>query len=149
MRLRREYLYRKAQEDRLRTIEDKKQKLKGALDGRIAWLLCSIFFLLHFIWHGVNSVNYSTTNYFSLQKIIFFQLRYAKKLCSYRIYLSMTMEGQKASVVFFSCHNQQHLVWQHNCISVNPFLFNHQCIHLCWFLGSCLFRYQLTHRWWV
>ncbi|XP_068166672.1 U3 small nucleolar ribonucleoprotein protein IMP4 isoform X1 [Antennarius striatus] len=32
VRLRREYLYRKAQEDRQRTIEDKKQKLKGALD---------------------------------------------------------------------------------------------------------------------
>uniref|UniRef100_A0A3B4BJ43 Brix domain-containing protein n=1 Tax=Periophthalmus magnuspinnatus TaxID=409849 RepID=A0A3B4BJ43_9GOBI len=31
-RLRKEYLYRKAQEDRLRTIEEKKQKLKGALD---------------------------------------------------------------------------------------------------------------------
>lgn len=34
VRLRREYLYRKAQEDRLRTIEEKKQKLEGALDGR-------------------------------------------------------------------------------------------------------------------
>ncbi|XP_018602409.1 U3 small nucleolar ribonucleoprotein IMP4 [Scleropages formosus] len=31
-RLRREYLYRKAQEDRLHTIEEKKQKLKNALD---------------------------------------------------------------------------------------------------------------------
>ncbi|XP_043936665.1 U3 small nucleolar ribonucleoprotein protein IMP4 [Protopterus annectens] len=31
-RLRREYLYRKAQEDKLRTIEEKKQKLKRALD---------------------------------------------------------------------------------------------------------------------
>lgn len=42
MRLRREYLYRKAQEDRLRTIEEKKQKLKGALDGKIACALDSI-----------------------------------------------------------------------------------------------------------
>lgn len=33
VRLRREYLYRKAQEDRLRTIEEKKQNLKSALDG--------------------------------------------------------------------------------------------------------------------
>ncbi|RVE68662.1 hypothetical protein OJAV_G00093950 [Oryzias javanicus] len=32
VRLRREYLYRKAQEDRLRTIEEKKQNLKSALD---------------------------------------------------------------------------------------------------------------------
>uniref|UniRef100_A0A3B5MJY1 Brix domain-containing protein n=1 Tax=Xiphophorus couchianus TaxID=32473 RepID=A0A3B5MJY1_9TELE len=32
VRLRREYLYRKAQEDRLRTIEEKKLKLKDALD---------------------------------------------------------------------------------------------------------------------
>ncbi|TRY54454.1 hypothetical protein DNTS_023719 [Danionella cerebrum] len=32
VRLRKEYLYRKAQEDRLRTIEEKKQKLKSALD---------------------------------------------------------------------------------------------------------------------
>ncbi|KAJ8372071.1 hypothetical protein AAFF_G00294850 [Aldrovandia affinis] len=31
-RLRREYLYRKAQEERLRTIEEKKQSLKSALD---------------------------------------------------------------------------------------------------------------------
>ncbi|XP_051864889.1 U3 small nucleolar ribonucleoprotein protein IMP4 [Pristis pectinata] len=31
-RLRREYLYRKAQEDKLRSIEEKKQKLKSALD---------------------------------------------------------------------------------------------------------------------
>ena len=35
MRLRREYLYRKAQEDRARTIEDKKHKLKSALDGMV------------------------------------------------------------------------------------------------------------------
>lgn len=35
VRQRREYLYRKAQEDRLRTIEDKKQNVKKALDGRI------------------------------------------------------------------------------------------------------------------
>lgn len=33
VRLRREYLYRKAQENRLRTIEEKKEKLKGALEG--------------------------------------------------------------------------------------------------------------------
>lgn len=33
VRLRKEYLYRKAQEDRLRSIEEKKQKLKSALDG--------------------------------------------------------------------------------------------------------------------
>ncbi|XP_029494119.1 U3 small nucleolar ribonucleoprotein protein IMP4-like [Oncorhynchus nerka] len=32
-RLRRGYLYRKSQEDRVRTIEEKKQKLKSALDG--------------------------------------------------------------------------------------------------------------------
>ncbi|XP_053466668.1 U3 small nucleolar ribonucleoprotein protein IMP4 [Ictalurus furcatus] len=32
VRLRKEYLYRKAQEDRLRSIEEKKQKLKSALD---------------------------------------------------------------------------------------------------------------------
>ncbi|TNN85711.1 U3 small nucleolar ribonucleoprotein IMP4 [Liparis tanakae] len=32
VRLRREYLYRKAQENRLRTIEEKKEKLKGALE---------------------------------------------------------------------------------------------------------------------
>ncbi|XP_016370013.1 U3 small nucleolar ribonucleoprotein protein IMP4-like [Sinocyclocheilus rhinocerous] len=32
VRLRKEYLYRKAQEDRLYTIEEKKQKLKSALD---------------------------------------------------------------------------------------------------------------------
>ncbi|KAK0144557.1 U3 small nucleolar ribonucleoprotein IMP4 [Merluccius polli] len=32
VRLRREYLYRKAQEDRERTIEDKKEKLKAALE---------------------------------------------------------------------------------------------------------------------
>ncbi|CAB1320035.1 unnamed protein product [Coregonus sp. 'balchen'] len=32
-RLRREYLYRKTQEDRVRMIEEKKQKLKSALDG--------------------------------------------------------------------------------------------------------------------
>ncbi|XP_061753121.1 U3 small nucleolar ribonucleoprotein protein IMP4 isoform X1 [Nerophis ophidion] len=35
VRLRREYLFRKAQEDRLRTIEEKKQKLKGALDENL------------------------------------------------------------------------------------------------------------------
>lgn len=33
VRLRKEYLYRKAQEDRQRSIEEKKQKLKSALDG--------------------------------------------------------------------------------------------------------------------
>uniref|UniRef100_A0A4W4F6X2 Brix domain-containing protein n=1 Tax=Electrophorus electricus TaxID=8005 RepID=A0A4W4F6X2_ELEEL len=32
-RLRKEYLYRKAQEDRLRSIEEKKQRVKSALDG--------------------------------------------------------------------------------------------------------------------
>ncbi|KTG44149.1 hypothetical protein cypCar_00011301 [Cyprinus carpio] len=32
VRLRKEYLYRKSQEDRLYTIEEKKQKLKSALD---------------------------------------------------------------------------------------------------------------------
>lgn len=36
VRLRREYLYRKAQEDRLRTIEEKKLKLKDALDSKTA-----------------------------------------------------------------------------------------------------------------
>ncbi|XP_062240782.1 U3 small nucleolar ribonucleoprotein protein IMP4 isoform X2 [Platichthys flesus] len=35
VRQRREYLYRKAQEDRLRTIEEKKQKLKGALEENL------------------------------------------------------------------------------------------------------------------
>lgn len=35
VRLRREYLYRKAQENRLRTIEEKKQKVKKALEGRV------------------------------------------------------------------------------------------------------------------
>ncbi|XP_054483187.1 U3 small nucleolar ribonucleoprotein protein IMP4-like, partial [Anoplopoma fimbria] len=44
VRLRREYLYRKAQEDRLRTIEEKKQKLKGAR----RWDEKSCFILLHF-----------------------------------------------------------------------------------------------------
>lgn len=43
VRLRREYLYRKAQEDRLRTIEEKKQKLEGALDGRRR---CSFLYFL-------------------------------------------------------------------------------------------------------
>ncbi|GAA6069730.1 U3 small nucleolar ribonucleoprotein protein IMP4, partial [Tachysurus ichikawai] len=32
VRLRKEYLYRKAQEDRLRAVEDKKKKLKSSLD---------------------------------------------------------------------------------------------------------------------
>lgn len=146
VRLRREYLYRKAQEDRLRTIEEKKQKLKGALDGRMAWSWDSIF-QTSFCKPSGQLCKWSyqefwcdTSCFLYLQKIVFFQLRYAKKLCSYRNYWSMMMEGQKASVIV-SCYYQQH-----HCISVHPFLFNHQFFHSWWFL---LYRCQLTHGWWV
>lgn len=43
VRLRREYLYRKAQENRLRTIEEKKQKVKKALEGRVPLLSFPVF----------------------------------------------------------------------------------------------------------
>lgn len=43
VRLRREYLYRKAQENRLRTIEDKKQKVKKALEGSVPLLSFPVF----------------------------------------------------------------------------------------------------------
>lgn len=43
VRLRREYLYRKAQENRLRTIEEKKQKVKKALEGRVPLLSFPMF----------------------------------------------------------------------------------------------------------
>lgn len=133
MRLRREYLYRKAQEDRLRTIEEKKQKLKGALDGRTACSFISIF--LRFLWQMISGVNCFTTNPVSLQKIIFFQLRYAKKLCSYRNYWSMMTEGRKASLISF-CLKKNH----------QPILFNHQCIHLCW-VG--IFPVQVSAHTWM
>lgn len=43
VRLRREYLYRKAQENCLRTIEQKKQKVKKALEGKVLLFIFHVF----------------------------------------------------------------------------------------------------------
>jgi U3 small nucleolar ribonucleoprotein protein IMP4 len=46
-RLRREYIYKKTIEQRQKTVEDKKKRLKQAIDGRKIFLICStiVFFL--------------------------------------------------------------------------------------------------------
>lgn len=64
VRLRREYLYRKAQENRLRTIEEKKQKVKKALEGRVPLLsfpmfafwrrLCSVFWRIMLVYRKLH-----------------------------------------------------------------------------------------------
>lgn len=46
-RLRREYIYRKSIEDRERTILEKKQKLKNALDGRNSWVAMNLGIFFH------------------------------------------------------------------------------------------------------
>lgn len=46
VRLRREYLYRKAQESRLRTIEEKKNKVKKALEGRVLHFRFPVFIFI-------------------------------------------------------------------------------------------------------
>lgn len=41
-RQRREYLYRKAQEEKLHAIQEKKERIKKALDGVYGFLLCQV-----------------------------------------------------------------------------------------------------------
>jgi hypothetical protein len=48
-RLRREYIYKKTIEQRQKTIEDKKNRLKQAIDGRNISIISSIIFLFLFI----------------------------------------------------------------------------------------------------
>jgi len=48
-RLRREYIYKKTIEQRQKTIEDKKNRLKQAIDGRNILIILSIIFLFIYI----------------------------------------------------------------------------------------------------
>jgi len=48
-RLRREYIYKKTIEQRQKTIEDKKNRLKQAIDGRNISIILSIIFLFIYI----------------------------------------------------------------------------------------------------
>lgn len=94
MRLRREYLYRKAQEDRLRSIEEKKQKLEGALDGRRMQSFCIFFYI---VIPRIKCSNDLTIHSVSLQKTVSFPQKCAKMRLSYRNCWSMTIPALKAS----------------------------------------------------
>lgn len=94
--MRREYLYRKAQQDRLRAVEEKKLKLKTALDGGVL--------LLHLrFWYQQNF-----TVCVPPQETAWFRRSSEEKLCSCSSCWSSTTEELKVG----QNQNQQKTVSQ-------------------------------------